>query len=112
GLVDVDREMRVVLAGGDLERRLADGRGAVGRQQAQAAVDLGRRGLDQAQGADEPARQRPPRHREVLHRALGLRAPQRVGRHFELAHAVVFDAETALAPGHSWSPSYATARGY
>ena len=63
------------------------------RQQAEAGVDLGGRGLDQAERADEVARHRQAGDREVLHRALGLRAPQRVGGHLQLAHAVAFDAE-------------------
>src|SRR3546814_6239209 len=39
---------------------------------------------------DETARHRPPGHREVLHRPLRLRAPQRLGGHLQFAHAVVF----------------------
>src|SRR5690606_34090459 len=39
----------------------------------------------------------PPAHREVLHRALGGGAPQGVGGHLQLAHAVVLDAEVLAA---------------
>jgi hypothetical protein len=39
--------------------------------------------------------------REIVDRALGLRAPERLRGHAQLAHAVVFDAEAAcLAGGH------------
>ena len=101
GLVHVDGKMRVVVAVRHFQRRLADRRGLRLRQQPEAGVDLGRGGLDQAQRADEAARHRPAGDREVLHRALGLRAPQRVGGHPQLAHAVVFDAEGLLAlAGH------------
>ena len=49
--------------------------------------------------ANEAARHRPAGNREVLHRALGLRAPQRIGGNAQLAHAVVLDAVAALACG-------------
>ena len=42
---------------------------------------------------DERRRQRPAGDREVLHRTLGLRPPQRVPRHLDLAHRVVLDPE-------------------
>jgi hypothetical protein len=61
---------------------------------AQLGVDAGGGALDQAQRADETARHALARNREVLHGALGLRAPQGIGRHLQLAHAVVFDPES------------------
>ena len=71
GLVDVDRELAVVVAIGDRGGRRRDGPRDVGLEQAQLAVRLGRRQLDQREGADEPAREWLPRDREVEHRALG-----------------------------------------
>jgi hypothetical protein len=81
GLVDIHREMRVMRAAGDITRRQRNGARQFWCQQAQRGIDLRGCRLDQAQRADEVARHRPPGDREVLHRALGLRAPQRVGGH-------------------------------
>ncbi len=91
--------MRVVVAGGDFQRGLADRRCAGLRQQAEGGVDVGRGRLDQTQRADETARHRYAGNGEVLHGALGLRAPERIGGDAQFAHAVVFGAEARLA-GH------------
>ena len=64
--------------------------------------------LDQAERADETTRHRLARDREILHRALGLRAPQRIGGHLQLAHAVVLDAE----PCRAMTSSIRLPRGY
>jgi hypothetical protein len=95
GLEDVDRELRVVLAVRHRQRRLADRRRLTLFQMAQRQVHVGRRGLDQPQRTDERPRQVQAGNREVVDRALGLRAIQRVSRDLQLAHAVVFDAEVA-----------------
>jgi hypothetical protein len=95
GLEDVDRELRVVLAIRHCQRRLADRRSLVLLQVAHSQVDLDRRGLDQAQCTNELARQVQAGNREIVDRALGLRAIQGVDGDFQLAHAVVFDTETA-----------------
>jgi hypothetical protein len=42
----------------------------------------------------KPRGMRWPDTGKVLHGTLGLRAPQGIGRHLQLAHAVVFDSET------------------
>src|SRR5690606_25547850 len=47
---------------------------------------------DQSQRTDEATRHRLAGDREVFHRALRLRSPQRFGGHLQLAHAVVLDA--------------------
>ena len=78
GLEDVDRELVVVLAVGDLGGRGDDRVGLLGVEQAEVLVHLRAGALQQAERADLGALQRPERDREVLHRPLGLRAPQRV----------------------------------
>ena len=65
------------------------------RQQAEAGVDLGRRGLDQPSARMKPRGIGRPEIGKFSHRALGLRAPQRIGGHLQFAHAVVFDADIA-----------------
>ena len=99
GLIDVDREMRVVRAVGDFERGGADRLAGLLRQQAQPRIDLGRGRLDQAQRTDEAARHRAAGNREILHGTLGLRAPQGVGGHLQFAHAVVFGTERGRVLG-------------
>ncbi len=83
-LEDVDRELRVVLARGDLLRGFLDfGRGAFG-QQTQLAVDGGRGALD----AREPVHDRQwhglARDREVLYGLGGLSAPELLVGHMDL----------------------------
>src|SRR5262249_12915119 len=46
----------------------------------------------------ERRRQRPPGDREVLHRPLGLRPPQRRRGHLHLAQAVLLDANVRHGP--------------
>ncbi len=92
GLEDVDGELVVVQAVGDLTGGRDDRVGLLRRQQAEVLVHLRARALEQAECADLGALERPERDREVLHRALGLRAPQRVDRHPHFAHGVVLDA--------------------
>ena len=85
GLEDVDRELRVVPAFGDFERRLLDGGGALRIERVELEVRGRRRPLDQPERADELARHAQPADREVLDRTLRLRAPQRVGGDLQLA---------------------------
>src|SRR5690606_34163884 len=58
-----------------------------------------RRTLDAGERLDERAFEPHPGHREVLDRALGLRAPQRGRRHPDLAHGVVLDADVVATFG-------------
>src|SRR5262249_31966717 len=95
GLEHVDRKLPVEFSGGDTLRRLADHLRLRLRQMAHVAVGLRRRRLDQAEGADELTRHRQSRYREVVDRALGLGTVKRIGRYFEIAHAVALDAELA-----------------
>ena len=88
--------MRVVVAVGHVQRRGADRGGLAVAEQAQLDVDARGRGLDQAQRADELARHRLARDREIIDGALGLRAPQRIGGHLQLAHAVALNPETLV----------------
>jgi hypothetical protein len=79
---------------GNFRGRRFDGLADVARQMAELDVDVRGSALDQAEGADEAARHALPRHRKIIDGALGLRAPQRIGGHLQLAHAVVFNPET------------------
>jgi hypothetical protein len=101
GLVDVDRELAVVVAIGDRRGRRRDGARDIGFEQAQLAVRLGRGQLDEREGADEPAREGLPGDREVEHRPLGGRAVERVGRNRHLAHRVALDASAGRGLGHA-----------
>ncbi len=61
--------------------------------------------LQQGHGPDLVAVQAAERDREVLHGPLGLRPPQGVGRHPDLAHGVVLDPVLAVVRKHregSW----------
>ncbi len=93
GLEDVDREMVVVVAVGNLLRGLDDGGSNVVVQQAEPRVGLRCGGLDQAQRADEGARQAQAADGKIIHGPLGLGAPQCVGGNPQLAHAVVFNTK-------------------
>ena len=55
----------------------------------------GRGRLDQAERANELARHGQAGNREIVDRALGLRAVERVGRDLEFAHAVALDTVVA-----------------
>src|ERR1700722_16567265 len=91
GLEHVDRKMSIVLAGDHLGGGRLDGLCDLGIEQLQCRVGPCRRLLDEAERADEGARQLDATDREVLDRALGLGAPQGLGGHLQLAHAVVLD---------------------
>ncbi len=80
-------------AGGHFGGRTADGSRQRRIEQPERGVGLRGCLFDQCQGTDETARQTLPADREVLHRALRLCAPEGIGRHFKLAHAVAFDAK-------------------
>ena len=92
GLEDVDRELLEVPALRDLARRGRDGRGARRVELAELAVHLRGDLLDQAERAEEARGHAQAAEREVQHRALRLRAEQRVRRHLHLAQAVVLHA--------------------
>src|ERR1700683_598990 len=81
--------------------RLARRAGHLAVEHLHVAVGARRGLLDQSEAGDEGARHGKPADGKVLHRTLCLRTPQRIGRHFELPHAVAFDAERtrhALTP--------------
>ena len=86
-------------ARGDLVRGRRDRRGEVVAQHADARVHPRRSALDQPERADLRALQTPARDREVLHRPLRLRPPQRVRGHPDLAHGVVLDTEPVSGVG-------------
>ena len=58
---------------------------------AELAVDLGGTALDRRQSPDQRRVDRDAGEREVLHRPLRLRSPERLRRHSDLAHRVMFD---------------------
>ena len=81
----------IELAGGDPLGRLADRLRVRLLQMAEIGIRLRGGGLDQAERANELARHRQAGNREIVDRALGLRAVERVGGHLEFAHAVALD---------------------
>jgi hypothetical protein len=91
GLEHIHRKMCVMGTAGDITRRQRNGARQFWCQVSERGIGLRGCRLDQAEGADEVARHPQPGDREVLHRALGLRAPERVAWHAQLAHAVVLD---------------------
>jgi hypothetical protein len=96
GLEDVDRELVVVAAVGDVRGGGHDRLGQIVVDHPERRVDLRGRALDLGQRADVRGFQPAPGDREVLHRPLGLCPPQGGGRHPDLAHGVAFDPETTL----------------
>ncbi len=90
-------------AGRDLERRRGDGLGHLRIQAAERGVGARRRGLDQPQRTYEPARQAQATDGKILDRALGLGPVEGIGRHPDLAHAVVFDPKLVLGGHHGSS---------
>src|SRR4029079_7290107 len=84
GLVDVDRELVVVSALGNLGRGGRDRLCDVRVEQAELRVRLGRGLLDEGERPDERTWEPLPGDREVEDGALGGRAVQRVPRHVHL----------------------------
>src|SRR5690606_16674549 len=93
GLVDDQREVIVEGAGGDLAGGPGDGVGQGRVEAGQPLVDPGGGLLDEAEGVDDLGRHAGA-DGEVLHRPLGLGAPQPVGRDLHFAEAVPFGAHT------------------
>ncbi|MBV6465853.1 MAG: hypothetical protein PGMFKBFP_01139 [Anaerolineales bacterium] len=73
-LEGVHDELIVPPPGDDFVRGLDDGRGPLVVEQAEVAVDFGGRPFDRRHGPDEGAARPESADREVVHRALGLRA--------------------------------------
>ena len=76
GLEDVDRELVVVLAGGDRVAGGGDPLGDVGVEQPELGVGPGRRGLDPAEPVNDRRRDRLAGDGEVGDRLVGLAAPE------------------------------------
>ncbi len=106
GLEHVDRERVVVLAAGHVGGRVVDRVRQVGVEHAQLAVDPGGAALDAPERADHVPPDALAGHREVLHRPLRLRAPQRVGRDEHLAHRVVLSSVLRLRAALKPLPSF------
>src|SRR5690606_20168568 len=96
GLVHVDRELPVVLAGDDLVGGLGDRVGDVAVESAEVLVRERRRLLDAGERGDLRGLEAHARDREVLHRTLGLSAVQRVHGYTHFTHGVVLDAVLLL----------------
>ena len=88
GLEDVDRELRVVLARGDLVARGGDPLGQLGVEQPELGVHARGRALDAPEPADDRQRDAFSRNREVRDGLRGLAAPQLRAR----------------SPARSWAP--------
>ena len=101
GLEDVDRERVDVLTLHDRGRGVTDRLCLLGCEDLELLVGGRGRSLDPGHRADQRRLDRGARDREVLDRPLGLRPPERVLRHADLAHAVVLDA---VVLSHSGSP--------
>ena len=84
---------------GDLTGSGDDGVGLLRCEQAEILVHLCAGALQQAERPDLGALQPPAGDREVLHRPLRLRAPERGDRHPDLAHGVVLDAVLDVCVG-------------
>ena len=100
GLVDVDRELVVVPAVGDLGRRGGDRLGKIPIEQTELGVRLGRSFLDERQGPDEFARKALARDREVQDSALRGCAVPGVGRDLHLTHRVALDPSAGAVVWH------------
>ena len=103
GLPDDQRELVVMLARRDLARRLLDRLGERRVEPAETRVHPRRRLLHEAQRVDDLARHAlVGAEREILDRALGLRAPIAVRRDLERSEAVGLGAGVG---GHFEVPS-------
>ncbi len=97
GLEDIDRELAGQLTAAQAIRRLTDRRRDIRIEQTGFAVDLCADAFDQADGANGRERHRDAADREIVHRALGLRAVKGIGGDLEFPHAVAFGTESAGA---------------
>ena len=84
--------MFVELAVEDFLRRLHDGLGAARVEQAKCAVGLGRGALGKRQRRDQGARHHLFADRKIMPRALGLRPPIGLRRHFDRTEGIGFGA--------------------
>ncbi len=92
GLEDVEGEVRIESAAGQFRGRGGDRLGPPLVEQAEFQVDPGGLLLDQAEGAQERAREGQAGDREILDGAGGLRAVEGVGGDRHRAERVMFDA--------------------
>ena len=92
GLVDVDDELVVELAVGNLERRLLHRLGLFRFEPFEVGVGLRRGPLDQTQGPDHAACQPQLADREVDQGPLRRGAVVGILRHCHLTHRVAFEA--------------------
>ena len=104
GLVDVDRELVVVIAVGDRGGGRRDGMRHIRVEQAEARVGLRRRQLDEGEGAQEPSREALAGDGEVEDGALGGGAVAGIGGNGQLAHRVALHAGRRWLVGHGVHP--------
>ena len=69
-------------------------------QDAQSHIGLGRRLLDQAQGADKGAGKAQVADGKVQHRPHRRGPVQGIGRHLHFAHRIPFNPQAGVAGGH------------
>ena len=92
GLPDKKREMIVELAVDDLLRGLHDRLAAPAVERSKLEIGFRRRALDDGERSDKRARHALLADAEIAARALGLRPPIAVGRHFDGPKRVGFGA--------------------
>ena len=92
GLPDSQRELLRVLSGEDFVSGSDDRPGFLRRQQPEILINLRRRPLGQRQGVNQLPGHFFGRDAEMLQRALGLGAPEFIGRDVDGAHRVFFTA--------------------
>ena len=93
GLPYHQRKLLQMAAFNHLVGRRHNGRGRGGIQQFQRIVHIGAGALDLGQGTNQLRRHALARNIKMLQRALGLRAPQALGGHFDGTKAVFFGAD-------------------
>src|SRR5262249_1644413 len=103
GLKDIDRKLRIVAALSNLTSSLANGSGERGIELTEVLVGHGRGLLDEAESTNEGARHPQTAQSEILYGALGLCAPERIGRNSQLAHTVALDPDFLRHAGTSMS---------
>ncbi len=105
GLEDIQREMAVMPAIGNLCRCLGDGARHRRIQAPEIRVHLGRRHLDASERLDEHAWEANARDRKIFHRPRRLGPVQGVGRHAHLAHGIPFNPIFAAHVFPSFAPA-------
>ena len=91
-LIRIDHKMLAMLARQDLVGGLDDRIGQLAVETSGLSVREGGGFLDADGGVNEGGKRAKIRNRKVLACALGLNAPERIGRHGKLAQGIPFDS--------------------